>query len=85
MAIMIPEKPIDIPIGSHEDEMFIALSNLPDEYYVFHSFVIINNVNGVQYESETDFIVFNPQKGIICIEAKAGQSVSRANGCMAQA
>ena len=73
MAIMIPEKPIDIPIGSHEDEMFIALSNLPDEYYVFHSFVIINNVNGVQYESETDFIVFNPQKGIICIEAKAGQ------------
>ena len=73
MAIMIPEKPIDIPIGSHEDEMFIALSKLPDEYYVFHSFVIINNVNGVQYESETDFIVFNPQKGIICIEAKAGQ------------
>ena len=66
MAIMIPEKPIDIPIGSHEDEMFIALSKLPDEYYVFHSFVIINNVNGVQYESETDFIVFNPQKGIIC-------------------
>lgn len=73
MAIMIPEKPIDIPIGSHEDEMFITLSHLPDEYYIFHSFVIINNVNGVQYESETDFIVFNPQKGIICIEAKAGQ------------
>ena len=73
MAIMIPEKPIDIPVGSHEDEMFIALSTLPDEYYVFHSFVIINNVNGMQYESETDFIVFNPEKGIICIEAKAGQ------------
>lgn len=70
---MIPEKPIDIPVGSHEDEMFIALSTLPDEYYVFHSFVIINNVNGMQYESETDFIVFNPEKGIICIEAKAGQ------------
>lgn len=73
MAIMIPEKPIDIPVGSHEDEMFIALSNLPDEYFVFHSFVILSNVNGVQYESETDFIIFNPQKGIICIEAKAGQ------------
>lgn len=73
MAIMIPEKPIEIPVGSHEDEMFIALSNLPDDYYVFHSFVIINNANGVQYESETDFIVFNPKKGIICIEAKAGQ------------
>ena len=65
MAIKIPEKTIYIPIGSHEDEMSIALSNLPDDYYVFHSFVIINNVNGVQYESETDFIVFNPQKGIV--------------------
>lgn len=73
MATMIPEKPIDVPIGSREDEMFLALSSLPDEYYVFHSFVIVNNVNGIQYESETDFIVFNPQKGIICIEAKAGQ------------
>ena len=72
MAIMIPEKPIEIPIDSYEDEMFVALSNLPDEYYVFHSFVIINNVKGIQYESETDFIVFNPKKGIICIEAKAG-------------
>ena len=73
MAIMIPEKPINIPIGSREDEMFIALSNLPDDYYVFHSFVILNNTDGIQYESETDFIVFNPQKGIICIEAKAGK------------
>ena len=44
MAIMIPEKPIDIPVGSHEDEMFIALSTLPDEYYVFHSFVIFESL-----------------------------------------
>ena len=73
MAVMIPNVPIEIQSGSHEDEMFYALSMLPDEYYVFHSFVLISNVSGVLHESETDFVVFHPQKGIICIEAKAGR------------
>ena len=73
MAIMIPDIPIDVQPGSREDEMFYALSNLPDEYYVFHSFVLITNVAGMLHESETDFVVFHPQKGIVCIEAKAGQ------------
>jgi hypothetical protein len=73
MAIMIPDKPIEVTAASLEAEMFAALENLSDDYYVFHSFVLISNVNGTQYESETDFIIFNPQKGIICIEAKAGQ------------
>lgn len=72
MAIMVPEKPIDIPAGSREDEMFIALSELSDEYYVFHSFVLISNTEGILRESETDFVVFNPKKGILCLEAKAG-------------
>lgn len=71
MAIMIPEKPINIPSGSHEDEMFEALKRLSDDYYVFHSFVILDIVNGVQYQSETDFVIFNPHKGILCLEAKA--------------
>ncbi len=72
MAIMIPEKPVEIPEGSREDEMFIALSKLSDKYYVFHSFVLISNTEGILRESETDFIVFHAQKGILCIEAKAG-------------
>lgn len=69
---MIPNKPIEIPPGSHEDEMFNALSSLPDDYYVFHSFVLVTNIAGILHESETDFIIFNPTKGIICLEAKAG-------------
>jgi len=73
MAIMIPDKPVEIPTGSREDEMFAALSALSDEYYVFHSFVLITNVSGMLHESETDFLIFHPQKGIICIEAKAGR------------
>lgn len=72
---MIPEKPIEIPIGSREDEMFLALSKLSDEYYVFHSFVIVNTSDGRIHESETDFVIFHPQKGIICLEAKAGQII----------
>ncbi len=72
MSIMIPDKPGNVPEGSREDEMFTALSTLPNEYYVFHSFVIISNSDGVQRESETDFIIFHPEKGIICLEAKAG-------------
>ena len=69
---MIPEKPVEIPSGSREDEMFISLSTLPDEYYVFHSFMIVSNTEGIQRESETDFVLFHPQKGILCLEAKAG-------------
>lgn len=69
---MIPEKPVDIPEGSREDEMFVSLSSLPDDYYVFHSFMLVTNTEGILRESETDFVVFHPTKGILCLEAKAG-------------
>ena len=69
---MIPEKPVDIPKGSREDEMFVSLSSLPDDYYVFHSFMLVTNTEGILRESETDFVVFHPAKGILCLEAKAG-------------
>ena len=72
MATMIPEKPVDIPKGSREDEMFVSLSSLPDDYYVFHSFMLVTNTEGILRESETDFVVFHPAKGILCLEAKAG-------------
>ncbi len=72
MAIMIPEKPREFMPGSREDIMFAALEQLPDSYYVVHSFQInkIREDNSL-YDSEADFVVFHPQKGILCIEAKA--------------
>ena len=73
MAKMIPAKPRTITPSSLEDIMFDALANLPDDYYVFHSLRIITVDQGVFNESETDFVIFNPQKGIISLEAKAGQ------------
>lgn len=72
MAIMYPDKPKEFTSNSKEDLMFEALSRLPDTYYVFHSFAIVTIIENVIYENETDFVIFNPDKGILCIEAKAG-------------
>lgn len=77
MALMIPDKPIDITESSLEDVMFEALEKLPDDYYVFHSFKILNCDDGFYHESETDFVIFNGKKGIICLEAKAGKGIQR--------
>ena len=72
MAIMHPEKPRDFDPNSREDMMFEALKKLPDDYMVFHSFSIVSVVDSMIHESETDFVVFHPKKGLLCIEAKAG-------------
>lgn len=79
MAIMYPNKPREFMKNSKEDIMFEALSKLPDSYYIFHSFSIVNVSDGIIHESETDFVIFNPQKGIMCLEAKAG-NVKYENG-----
>ena len=73
MATMIPDKPREFEANSLEDIMFDELANLPREYYVFHSFSIVSVTDSVLYESETDFVIFHPEKGLLCIEAKAGQ------------
>lgn len=73
MAIMIPHVPNDFTPESREGEMFSSLQKLPDDYYVFHSFRIINIVDSEWKENEIDFVIFNRNKGIICLEAKAGQ------------
>lgn len=73
MAIMIPEKPKHFEKASLEDVMFDSLRSLPDDYYVFHSFKIGTITDDTFYESETDFVIFNKNKGILCLEAKAGQ------------
>lgn len=79
MAIMIPQIVRDHDEFSLENIMFDALSSLPDDYYVIHSFKNVWVDSNVLHISETDFVVFNPTFGIICIEAKAGR-VKYANG-----
>lgn len=73
MAVMLPDRPKSFDVRSLEDVIFEALTKLSDEYYVFHSFSIATVSNDVLHESETDFVIFHPDKGLLCIEAKAGE------------
>lgn len=73
MATMLPEMPREFAPLSHEGEIFSALQLLPEDYYIIHSFKNVRVENNILHEGETDFVVFNPNKGILCVEAKAGQ------------
>lgn len=80
MAIMLPAKPREFDPASKEGLMFEALEQLPDDYYVFHSFQMTSVRNNTVYENEIDFVIFNPSLGIICLEAKAGSAISYSDG-----
>ena len=73
MATMIPDIPRDYDPRSHEGDIFEALNMLPEDYYVVHSFKNVRVENNVLHEGEADFVIFNPHKGILCVEAKAGK------------
>ena len=78
-AHMIPPVPKDFDEKSEEGIVFTALSKLPDDYYVFHSVVVNEVVNHQMVEREIDFVVVNRKKGILCIEAKNGDSIHYAD------
>lgn len=87
MAIMIPRHPKEFDPKSREDEVFNALQNLPNDYYVFHSVSLLKVFKNYEYngdyireERQTDFVVFHPQRGIVCIEAKNWRDLSYNNG-----
>ena len=70
---MIPNMPREFDPKSKEGLIFDELNNLPDDYYVFHSFSIVTVAEEILKESEIDFVIFHPKKGVLCLEAKAGQ------------
>lgn len=72
MAIMIPSSSRECTDESMEKEIFEAFMKLPDDYYVFHSFSTLQIRGDVLKEHETDFVIFNKNLGLLCIEAKAG-------------
>lgn len=81
MAVMIPETPREFKPESQEGAMFAALETLPDSYYVIHSYKIVNvDENNQLRESETDFVIYNREKGILCLEAKAGSGIGYRDG-----
>lgn len=70
MAKMIPTDGYFEP-SSGERDMFDALKKLPDEYYVFHSYRLVQLIpdKGIN-ENEIDFLIFNPNYGCLFIECK---------------
>jgi hypothetical protein len=72
MAIMLPEIPKEYYKESMENIIFEKLAFLSDDYYVFHSFKLIQIKPQKNYDSEIDFLIFHPLKGVLVIEAKAG-------------
>ena len=54
MAIMLPVKPREFDPASKEGLMFEALEQLPDDYYVFHSFQMTSVRNNTVYENSID-------------------------------
>lgn len=75
MARMIPSiGPADATTASREEDIYDSLSLLPDDYTVIHSFRMIDkNERGAISQREADFVIFHPELGILCIEAKAGR------------
>lgn len=75
MAIMIPNIPFEFDPASLEGEIFNSFAGHLDAaqgetpYYVFHSY----KMGGVCPIGEVDFVIYHRQKGILCVEAKAGQ------------
>jgi len=75
MAIMIPGKPLDYDSSSKEDIIFdVFKEKLPNNVYVVHSLKISDkSSDGKWYNAEIDFLIIIPNKGLIAVEAKAGQ------------
>lgn len=80
MAKMIPSEIGYFEHKSGEDQLFIALSKLPDDYYVFHSYRTITKIGNLMNENEADFLVFNPKYGCLVIEAKQGRVYRKNDG-----
>ena len=73
-AIMIPSvfKKDTTDKRSCEEEIYNSLrDNLSEDYFVYNSVkASFRNKNKTNSEAEADFIIFNPKKGLIVVEAK---------------
>ena len=70
---MIPSDGGAFNPASGEEKIFNALKQLPDDYYVFHSYRVVEIVPefGLN-ENEIDFFIFNPNYGCLFLECKNG-------------
>jgi hypothetical protein len=73
MAVMIPAQPLDFHGSGGEAEVFDALRELDPRCYVFHSVRWLRRADRWSAaEGEGDFVVFDPQRGLLVLEVKSG-------------
>ena len=79
MAKIYPER---LPVSIHDDpkrnaerRVYAALKSLSSPYLVFYSvhWQTISNYRGME-EGEADFVITHPDKGIVVLEVKGGES-----------
>lgn len=79
MATMIPAMPLDFHGSPGEQQAYDSLAQLDDSYVVFHSTRWVGRTERSAGQGEADFVIFEPTKGILVIEVKAG-NVTLENG-----
>lgn len=79
MAKMIPAMPLDFHGSPGEQQVYDSLARLNDNCVVFHSIRWVGRTERSPGQGEADFVIFEPTKGIIVIEVKAG-NVTFENG-----
>lgn len=80
MAKMIPSEIAYYDKKSREDVMFHALSKLPNDYYVFHSYRVHDMLDKGMNECEADFLIYHHNYGCLIIESKNGKVYRDENG-----
>lgn len=78
MAIMHPSDLTAYAPNASEREVYnLFRDQLPENYEVFYSFKwSYLDENGKMKKSESDFIVIDPDRGFLCIEAKGGYDMT---------
>lgn len=81
MAIMHPNKVLFFATYSEEQFYNACRTQLSDKYHVFYSVKWFTTTdNGIRENSESDFLIFNPDYGYLCVEVKGGKGISVENG-----
>jgi Nuclease-related domain/UvrD-like helicase C-terminal domain/AAA domain len=76
MAVIFPDIPLSFNGSAGESEVFDALRSLPDRCSVFHSLAWLNprkhRNQSRPLQGEADFLIVDPQNGLLVIEVKGG-------------
>jgi hypothetical protein len=78
MARMLPDvDPASIEHGSEEPVYRALRDQLPDDFIVLHSYPWLRpwRDTGALAEGEADFVVMHPEKGLLVLEVKGGESI----------